>query len=293
MVAIVSGSGLGLSLSSLAAIGQQGVRGSASQGSSAEQAFVNIADGNLVLQNRDDHLASVGNDITSLRTYNSEGSYTTGDNWNFGVNRQVLAINGALNGAGSTITKTNSDGASSVYTYNSTSMLYVNSDNGGANDTISYNSTAQQLTWISGTNGSKEVYESTGLNRLVSTIDAVGNTNTYTYVSASSNLLSQVVDASGETTYLDYTGTNLSQIRVASQAGATTTRVHYTFDTSNRLSTVTVDLSPIDNAITDGKIYATTYTYDGTSNRVASITQSDGTSQAFTYVLVGTDYRVA
>ena len=71
------------------------------------------------------------------------------------------------------------------------------------------------------------------------------------------------------------------------------TRVRYAYDGSNRLSTVTVDLSPADNSTADGNSYVTTYTYDGSSKRIASISQTDGTYIGFTYVLVGADYKVA
>ena len=63
MVAIVSGSSLGLSLGSLRTLGQQGVFGSAAQGRSGEQAYVNVATGNLVLQHRDELLSGRGLDI--------------------------------------------------------------------------------------------------------------------------------------------------------------------------------------------------------------------------------------
>src|SRR5216683_613539 len=96
-------------------------------------------------------------------------------------------------------------------------------------------------------------------------------------------------------------------------AGSTVTRVEadgaesvYVYDAASgkylnsdgggaqdRLSQVTVDLSPDDNAVTDGNTYVTRYTYDGTSRRVATLTQSDGTSLAFTYIQVGADWRVA
>ena len=54
----------------------------------------------------------------------------------------------------------------------------------------------------------------------------------------------------------------------------------------------TVDLSP---ATSRGRRQGLHHdlTYDSTSRRVAGVTQSDGTSLAFTYVLVGVDYRVA
>ncbi|MDZ4387537.1 MAG: hypothetical protein U0998_10160, partial [Moraxellaceae bacterium] len=60
-----------------------------------------------------------------------------------------------------------------------------------------------------------------------------------------------------------------------------------------RLTSVTTDLTPADNSIADGQVYTTSYTYDGSSFRIASISQSDGTSAAYTYQLVAGDYRVA
>ena len=60
---------------------------------------------------------------------------------------------------------------------------------------------------------------------------------------------------------------------------------------SSRLTRVRVALSPDDNAITDARTYDTSYTYDGTSKRVASISQSDGSRLDFVYTLVGTTHR--
>jgi YD repeat-containing protein len=100
-----------------------------------------------------------------------------------------------------------------------------------------------------------------------------------------------VQTANGETTYLDYAGNNLTRVRTVASGGATIIRTSYTYDASNRLTQVTTDLTP-DNAA-DAKTYVTTYTYEGTSKRVDTMTQSDGTSLAFDYVeLTPGDWRV-
>lgn len=67
-LAVVSGNCLGVSLTSLATLGQHGVLGQATQGRSGEQVYVNIANGNLVLQDRDDFLAEPGLNEVALRT---------------------------------------------------------------------------------------------------------------------------------------------------------------------------------------------------------------------------------
>lgn len=86
MVAIVSGSSLGLSLTSLAT-GQDTMTGSAAAGRQGQHIFVNTSNGNLVLQKKDDYLVSNGLDLSSLRTYNSQGSADgdgNNDNWRLG-----------------------------------------------------------------------------------------------------------------------------------------------------------------------------------------------------------------
>ena len=65
---------------------------------------------------------------------------------------------------------------------------------------------------------------------------------------------------------------------------------------ANRLVAVAVTLNP-DGSVPAGSeglsSYKTTYSYDGTSNRVKTISQSDGTQLSFSYVLAGGSYKVA
>ncbi|QGW82230.1 Ig-like domain repeat protein [Variovorax paradoxus] len=292
MVAIVSGNSLGLSLGSQATLGQRGQTGTAGQGRSGEQAYVNAATGNLVLQTRDELLLGRGPDTVSLRTYNSQGQLSddNADNWAVGAFGQRMLLTGTVATAGSTLTRTDRDGAQAVYTWDAARNLYVSTAGAGAFDTIAHDAGASQFIWTDGDSGLTERYQASGQGRLVSAADASGNTVSYTY--NANGTVQSATAANGDVTHYDYSGTNLTQIRTVTAGGATSTRVRYAYDGSNRLSTVTVDLSPDDNSVADGKTYVTTYTYDGASRRVASVSQSDGTSLAFTYVQAGGVYKV-
>ncbi|MET3496938.1 Ig-like domain repeat protein [Variovorax boronicumulans] len=298
MVAIVSGNSLGVSLGSLVTLGQRGMLGSAGQGRSGEQSFVNVVNGNLVLQGRDDVLVGRGLDVHTVRTYNSQGLLTddNGDNWSVGAFGQKVALtSGAVGTAGSTVTRTDRDGAQAIYTWDVSRNGYVSPAGSGAFDTIAYDSSASQFIWTDGETGRIERYQSSGAGRLVSVTDTDGNNVSYVY--NPNGTVKSVTDANGEVSLYDYSGANLTQLRTASKSadGKTDvplTRVRYAYDSANRLASVTVDLSPEDNAVTDGKTYVTTYTYDGTSKRIASVTQSDGTKLSFTYVQAGGSYKV-
>ena len=55
--------------------------------------------------------------------------------------------------------------------------------------------------------------------------------------------------------------------------------VRYTWDTAvtaRTVCTATLDLSPSSFQVADGKVYVSSYTYDGAAGRIASITQTDG-----------------
>ncbi len=293
MVAFVSGNGLGLFNSSLAMLGTRGSAGDASTGRSGEQTYVNVANGNLIIQRQDELLVGQGLDAGLTRTYNSQGLLNddNGDNWRMSVQKRLWNLTGTINTSGSTVTRTDTDGAELVYTYNSTTGAYVNKDGAGSFDTLSYNSSTSKWTWTDGATRTVETYDwSSGAGKILSSTDLDGNTVTYGYTGS---LLTLVTDASGEKTYLDYTGNNLADLRTVRTDGTTLTRVRYGYDTANRLQTVTVDLTPDDNSVTDGKTYVTTYTYvDATSRKIASISQSDGSATTFDYDAGGRIWHV-
>ena len=310
MTAIFVGNGLGVERSSawvLGARAQLAALGQAATGRAHENAYVNAANGNLVIQNIDEMLFGVGPDAIIARTYNSQGSGTddNGDNWRASIQRVVSGLTGTVNTSGSTITRTDWDGSEDVYTYDTTLGIYVfkgdgNADNtigaepaaldggvlqanGNAYDTLSFSGTT--WTWRDGNSRLTETYDSANGGRITGSTDADGNSLAYTYTSGK---LTRIATSNGEYTDLTWSGNNLTQLVTTYDRDGvspldTMTRIRYGYDASNRLTSVTVDLSPTDSSIADGKTYVTTYTYDGTSKRVASITQTDGSSLAVHY----------
>ncbi|HEX5126074.1 MAG TPA: DUF6531 domain-containing protein, partial [Rhodocyclaceae bacterium] len=125
MVAVVDGTGLGLTNSSLGSLA-----GQAALGQAGDQAYINAANGNLVIQQQDQMLLGIGPDIDVVRTYNSQGQFNddNGDNWRLSFARQLYKLTGTVNTAGSTVTRIAADGAEQLYTYNSTSGNYINTD---------------------------------------------------------------------------------------------------------------------------------------------------------------------
>lgn len=298
MAAYVSGSSLGLSTGSAGVLNL--TQGNAAFGRGGEQVHVNVGSGNLVLQRQDELLVGRGPDSAVLRTYNSLG-LTDGDNndnWRTGFYRQLL-LSGSANTSGSKIVRVEADGAEQNYSYDTASGIYRTSDGGGASDTLSYSAATGKWLWTDGASGTTETWQwnaSLGRHQVLSQADASGNAVSYSYNSvglltgvtsanssgAQQNVTQLVYDtASGRTA-------NLLSIKTtawdaASNTNKSQTRVRYAYDSSNRLIAVTVDLSPADNSIVDGRTWVTRYTYDGTSKRIATITAGDGCTLSFTY----------
>ncbi|WP_198406337.1 LysM peptidoglycan-binding domain-containing protein [Delftia acidovorans] len=290
MVGIVSGNSLGLGNSSLATLGQRAAQGNASQGRGGEQVFVNVASGNLVIAHNDDQLVAHGGGFQAVRTYNSQGLLNddNADNWSSGFYRRQLVLSGTYGQPGSTITRTERDGASALFSWDAASASYVSTDGAGAYDRIVQQGSSYVFT--DGATGNREFHD-TATGRLDKSVDASGNTTAYTY-DANGNI-AKLVNPSGESIQYDYTGNLLTRIRVVDSQGATTTRTSYAYDTRNRLSQVTVDLTPQDGSTADGKLYRTSYTYHGDSNRIATLTQSDGSQLTIDYMQVGSEFKVS
>jgi len=134
MVAVVTGSGLGLNASSALVLGNAGLGGTASFGRQSDRVYVNASNGNLVIQQRDEFLAGRGPDALGLRTYNSLGAFTddNGDNWQPGLARQVWLASGSVNTPGSVVRRRDEDGNEAAFSWNSSLSRYIGSEGAGA-----------------------------------------------------------------------------------------------------------------------------------------------------------------
>ena len=286
MVAIVSGNTLGLNLTSKGVLGDAGVSGNPTQGQGGEQVYVNAATGNLVMQQLQDELVGAGLDIASVLTYNSRGlaNDDNGDNFSLGKVAVQLALANTVNTPSSTLTRTAFDGSQSVFTWNATTSSYQCVNGAGAFDSITYSSAASKYTWVDGSTQEKETYDG-ATKRLLTRADAAGNTLTFGY--DANGQLNTITDANGEVVTLVYSGNKLMSISAPvtnSSTYATVAQqvVSYAYDASNRLASITLDLTP-DGSTADGNVYVTSFTYDGASARVATMQQTDGTKLIFVY----------
>lgn len=221
------------------------------------------------------------------RTYNSLTTLgdDNGDKWRQSTDRRVYGLSGTLGAVGSSVKRVSGDGAEIVYTWDASAGAYVAKDGGGAYDRIVQS--GGEWVWTDGDSQGTERYEITGTGRIKSASDRNGSSLTFSY--DGSGRLDKVTSADGSWIQYGYSGASLNVTQVvtgytdlATSSAKTATRTRYGYDGSNRLTTVTVDLTPGDNSVSDGATYVTTYSYDG-SGRISNVAQSDGSNLAITY----------
>ncbi|MEH6461584.1 LamG-like jellyroll fold domain-containing protein, partial [Chitinimonas sp. JJ19] len=257
-----------------------GVAGS-SHGQDGSNVYVNLSNGNLVLQRRDELLVGLGLDANTVRTYNSQARWKDDNNdaWWLSGYRRLANIEGTMGQPGSSLDRIQADGSVQHFVFDV--YRYVSTDGAGAHDTLTLDQQGNWV-WTDGSSQAREVYESYGSYwRMTSSKDLSGNTLNYVYTG---ELLSKIITQNGETIEYAYSGRNVTSEAVIKADGTRLTRTYYEYDASNRLEKVTVDLTPEDNAKADGQVYVTTYTYFDGGNLLKSVTQSDGSLLAFTYV---------
>ena len=289
MVGVVNGAGLGLNYTSYTGtVNQSGVWNQGGLGLRNTQIFINGYTGNLIVQDQDGLLAAPGTDLRALRTYNSRGSFNddNGDNWITGVVRQSMRLTaGTWGAAGSTVVVTEEDGSERLYTW--VTNRYVSTTSSGPDTYLTLSGDGTQAVFSNGPqSGTFEVATGRLLNWNSPTLlNAVFSYN------ANGSLAGMSADAAGTGGRIvyEYNGDRLQRVSVVDEQNRAVSTTLYAYDANGRLSRVTVDLSPSDGTIADGKVYTTDYTYvsstDITNGMLRSIVNSDGTSQTFKWVV--------
>ena len=283
MVAIITGNGFGLERSSLSVLGAGGKIGSAQFGRGGQNVFVNAATGTLNIQRQDEFLVGRGPDADLASEFSTGSTYWHTPNW-----RAVYGLTGTVNTAGSTVYRWAGFMDQAVYTYDAARGAYVNKEGGGAHDELRFTNGVWSFT--DGNSRTVEYYEQPwGGGSLVSrVVDADGNTQSYTY-DASGVCIARITNADGSFIEMTHTNNRPNEIKTsyvnATGGLSTMTRVRYTWDPTvvARLSSLTVDLTPHDNSIADGNVYRIDYTYSGSTQRLTSITQTDGSRLDIAY----------
>ncbi|MFL6676160.1 MAG: transglycosylase SLT domain-containing protein [Massilia sp.] len=262
-------------------------------GSNGDAMSVDVASGNLILQDQDGLAVSRGLDVNVTRTYNSQGEFTDGsqDTWWMNGSRKITNLTGKENKQNSTIQRVGETGVATTYTYDSSSGSYRAAAGSGDFNTLTYDSNTKQWTWTDAETQTVEVYEANGNDwQLVSSTDANGNTSTYAYTA---NLLTSITDASGETVEFSYTNKQLTREAIREADGSYRSCTEYSYDDKGRLIQTRLDLSPEDNSTADGNVHVTSYSYYDNTGLVSTVTQGDGSKVSLTYVTSGGVTRVA
>lgn len=284
MVAIFTGAGTGFERGSGNVLGGAGLLGQAGLGRSGEQLLLNAANGNLMLMQQDELLLGRGPDAAISRTYNSQGDLSdeNGDNWRQSTDRRLFWVSGTVNTIGSVMKRVSADGSVITYTHDGT--IYRTTEGAGAHDTITY-SAEEGWKWIDGDSQVVERYGHYFGSQVYITEqrDPSGNALTFAYADGK---LTELRTANGERIQYGWSGNAITDIRTfTTQDGVERmqTRTRYAYDSLGRLSSATVDLTPADNSVADGKSYGSAYTYIGDTRLIASVAQTDGTRVDFEY----------
>ena len=135
---IIAGHNLGLGDTSARLLNRNDPLGNGSLDKN-QSAFINVANGNLVVQEQDVLLTSQGDDFKLLRTYNSRGKLGGSDNWGWTWSTGITLSKHLDKVAGKTIDAYEiiyGDGSSRHFDYDSARALWVATDGAGAFETL-------------------------------------------------------------------------------------------------------------------------------------------------------------
>lgn len=268
MTQIFTGEGLGLHGSSIGQLGGYGPKGTSTLGQGGSNTYVNAANGNLVLRQADGFLAGSGFGLNLFQTYNSQGEGNGG--WIFNIQTR-LEVTGNVGTPHSSIMRTDEDGHKTHFLFDEKSKKYVAQD--GTQASITYKNS--KFLYAEGNSKVRSCYNQEG--QLLSLEDKDNHAFIFEYVN---NQLTTIKDTSGQQS-VTWTFKNGLLVEVSMKsAGVLVHHVAMTYDDHYRLQTISRDKG-------DGNNYWISYGYEGDSNRLTSIRQSDGTSLTIHYDHLG------
>jgi large repetitive protein len=301
MAGVISGNGLGWFNGSMTQLGRS-LGGRAGIGQSNESAYVNVANGNLVLSGRDEQVQFRNLGLDYVRTYNSQGVASAGsDAWLFGFESKLNVVRVGKGGIISHIERTGDDGSVTRYDFDSATSSYLSKVGDGAHDQITFNPAGDTLTWIEGSSQIQETFELFGdKGYLTKRRDRYGAESVFLRDGGAGAIgdrpLLQISNAAGDNITINWDAqgrVTMMRTDYMSYQGHDHA-VFYEYDSLGRLEFVRTDLKPgpVGSASNADK-FSTQYSYDGNSLRIASVSQSDGVQMSFTYTQVGADWKVA
>ncbi|MQP74711.1 LysM peptidoglycan-binding domain-containing protein [Stenotrophomonas sp. MYb238] len=302
MSAVFTGNGLGLFNTSLSQLGY-GLGGGAGVGQGRDSQYVNAATGNLVWQSSDEHLVFRGLSVNLTRTYNSLGllSEVGADGWVTGFERRVALQGGTFNAAGSVMRRFAGDGSYQDFAYVSANT-YRSTGGDGADDTLTW--TGSGWRYVEGSTRREEGYadhaDTVRQGRLTYLRDLRSDGALpvtwqvdYDVNQRIAQIRADDGSSSGDALVFGYDGAGRLGSIATREGGVVRHQVAYEYDGQGRLVGVVADLTPnnaADNtwngtnaSQNDGRLFRTQYSYEGTSLRLASVRQGDGTVVSFTY----------
>ena len=267
MTSIVAGLNLG--------IAQSFINSSQGNANIGTDHAVNVATGNLSLLRQDGFVKGKGHDLIGLQVYNSQGQWSNNSAFTFGVAKITQFPSGSNDHR---LILQLADGSTRTFKrVGDTDRYQALTDKDAidefrlVNDEWLLDDGATDSTWHFNLSG-----------QLTKKVDGDDHTTNYTYTEFGEL---EMISNGLERLEIDYNPTNryISDLTAYDKDGNTLSYVAYGYDQYGRLDRVAIDLSPSDNNIDNGKLLTSTYTYDGTSQRIASITKNDGRQTRFQY----------
>ena len=255
MTQVFTGTGLGLSGSSLEQLSLYGPKGTPRLGQGGASVYVNAANGNLVLKQSDGFLANAGLHLDVFQSYNSQQSGI----WRFNIDT-CLTFQGNLNTIGSSIQRTDEDGHQQRFTYDEHQQAYIACDDSLAS--IQFNG----VDWTYQNNNHPRMFHYNTNGQLTCIRDHDGHVLNVTYQNGH---LANITDNHHRQTITWSFTQGLLRDVIFTSDSQTVHHVHYDYDAHNRLNRLrrTGD---------DGSNYWIAYDYEGDSSLIGNVRQSDG-----------------